>query len=418
MGFHGETPYPNTICLYCIASCVAFSFFLTFSEAASSKQKQQEEKVKKTLARVIAAASVNNSLPSFMDYIPHTRTFLPPSSPFSYSLHACSAPLHVSFSTYLSDRKTELWLRAEALVEEIEDSTMNSGAKVPLGESHLHQNNTSIDIPSATVSSSSSNIFHKPSSSGFPFNATAVAASSANVSQQQQQPREEGNDFNSTTTTGKRPQLSHSASMMPNNATVSGRKLQIVLVLDKKVQKSLKVREMASADIEAVACSLNVNLQLIDFDRLDYGEAKTLDSFYNADIALVDFTITHQQPSLCYHVGVRESMGQNYNIIIMYFPDEKAEVRIMDALKKTLAHLHLIIYFLSEKDSPVLLSADKSYKLERRQINSQTLNERLYPQKVLTKGRSVRLEKSSGYCVPYVVVLKRHPELRCHDWID
>lgn len=42
-----------------------------------------------------------------------------------------------------------------------------------------------------------------------------------------------------------------------------GRRLQIVLVLDKKVQKSLRVREMACADIEAVANSLNVNLQVI-----------------------------------------------------------------------------------------------------------------------------------------------------------
>lgn len=85
--------------------------------------------------------------------------------------------------------------------------------------------------------------------------------------------------------------------------------------------------------LEIVSAIYFVLFQLIDFDRLDFGETKTLDTFYNADIALIDFTITHQQPSLCYHVGVRESMGQNYNIIIMYFPDEKAEVRIMEALK-------------------------------------------------------------------------------------
>ncbi|KAI1728279.1 protein kinase domain-containing protein [Ditylenchus destructor] len=176
------------------------------------------------------------------------------------------------------------------------------------------------------------------------------------------------------------------SSAQPTVLAASGRRLQIVLVLDKKVQKSLKVREMACVDIESVCQSLNVNLQLIDIDRLDFGETKSLDTFYNADIALVDFTITHQQPSLCYHVGVRESMGQNYNIIIMYFPDEKAEVRIMDALKKTLTNLHLITYFLSEKDSPVLLSADKSYKLER--LRDQ-MGDRFNPQKALKKGRSV-----------------------------
>lgn len=40
------------------------------------------------------------------------------------------------------------------------------------------------------------------------------------------------------------------------------RRLQTVLVIDKKDQKNLKVREMACADIEAIASSLNVNLQV------------------------------------------------------------------------------------------------------------------------------------------------------------
>ena len=55
--------------------------------------------------------------------------------------------------------------------------------------------------------------------------------------------------------------------------------------------------------------------------------------FYSADVALVDFTFHTQQPSLCYHVGVRESMQQIYNIIIMYRPDEAAEFRISEALR-------------------------------------------------------------------------------------
>lgn len=81
----------------------------------------------------------------------------------------------------------------------------------------------------------------------------------------------------------------------------------------------------------------------MEFERLDFGETKSLDTFYNADIALVDFTITHQQPSLCYHVGIRESMGQTYNIITVYFPDENAEARIMEALKvqtKAISQVH------------------------------------------------------------------------------
>lgn len=72
---------------------------------------------------------------------------------------------------------------------------------------------------------------------------------------------------------------------------------------------------------------------MIDFAKLDYGETKTLDMFYSADVALVDFTFSTQQPSLCYHVGVRESMQQIYNIIIMFRPDESVEHRVCEALK-------------------------------------------------------------------------------------
>ncbi|GMT16299.1 hypothetical protein PFISCL1PPCAC_7596 [Pristionchus fissidentatus] len=124
----------------------------------------------------------------------------------------------------------------------------------------------------------------------------------------------------------------------------SARKLQIVLVIDAKVKKNLNVRMAANAEVQKVADSLNVNLTQIDFDRLDFGEAMTLDQFYNADVALVDLSVTQQQPSLCYHIGVRESMGQSYNMILM----DDVEHTIMDALKKMLAHLPLIIYHHQE----------------------------------------------------------------------
>lgn len=97
--------------------------------------------------------------------------------------------------------------------------------------------------------------------------------------------------------------------------------------------------------------------QRIDFDKLDFGETETLDLFYNADVALVDVTVTHQQPSLCYHIGVRESMGQSYNMILTYWSPDP-EYHIMDALKKTHAHLPMIVY-IHHQDSNQLQSYDK-----------------------------------------------------------
>ncbi|CAB3405493.1 unnamed protein product [Caenorhabditis bovis] len=142
--------------------------------------------------------------------------------------------------------------------------------------------------------------------------------------------------------------------------TLNARKLHVVIVIDQKVQKNLRVRELALKDVQKVADTLNVNLTKIDFDKLDFGETETLDLFYNADVALVDVTVTHQQPSLCYHIGVRESMGQSYNMILTYLAQD-SEYHIMDALKKTHAHLPMIVY-INNPESNHLQSYDKSSK--------------------------------------------------------
>ncbi|CAD6192151.1 unnamed protein product [Caenorhabditis auriculariae] len=149
-------------------------------------------------------------------------------------------------------------------------------------------------------------------------------------------------------------------SSLEKHTTPNSRKLHVVIVIDQKVQKSLRVREMALKDVQKVADSLNVVLIIIDFDRLDFGETETLDMFYNADVALVDVTVTHQQPSLCYHIGVRESMGQSYNMILTYLAQD-SEYHVMDALKKTHAHLPMIVY-MNMADTNQLQSYDKQSK--------------------------------------------------------
>ncbi|VDK54003.1 unnamed protein product [Gongylonema pulchrum] len=111
--------------------------------------------------------------------------------------------------------------------------------------------------------------------------------------------------------------------------------LQIVLIMDLKAAKNMKAREMACSDVQKVADSLNVNLT-----------TNALDVFYNADVALVDVSITQQQPSLCYHIGVRESMGQTYNIILTHFTEETSEL-----LVKALKRRHVIIDKARSKDS-------------------------------------------------------------------
>ncbi|PAV58704.1 hypothetical protein WR25_03999 [Diploscapter pachys] len=197
------------------------------------------------------------------------------------------------------------------------------------------------------------------------------------------------------------PRLGPSQQNRPNglqtaaeskSGLTSVRRLQVVIVIDQKVQKDLKVREMAFKEVQKVADSLNVILTRIDFDRLDFGEINTLDIFYNADVALVDVTLRQQQPSLCYHIGVRESMGQTYNILLTYFNPE-TENRIIDALRKTHAHLSTVVY-MTVPEHAQLQSYDKfppTGEDEKPFSRSQNSNQ---PKTIPFKGRMKQILKN------------------------
>uniref|UniRef100_A0A0N5AZ13 Protein kinase domain-containing protein n=1 Tax=Syphacia muris TaxID=451379 RepID=A0A0N5AZ13_9BILA len=142
----------------------------------------------------------------------------------------------------------------------------------------------------------------------------------------------------------------------------SARKLQVVLVIDQKASKTPRAREMACSELQKVADSLNINLTRLEFDRLDFGETNALDVFYNADVALVDISLKQQVPSLCYHIGVRESMGQSFNFILNNFTEGTSEF-IVNTTKKALAHLPTIGYALSS-DQTHLITIDRASKID------------------------------------------------------
>ncbi|NWS62883.1 M3K6 kinase, partial [Chunga burmeisteri] len=61
---------------------------------------------------------------------------------------------------------------------------------------------------------------------------------------------------------------------------------------------------------------LRARLHPLPFGTLALGDTGTLDRFYNADVAVVELSDSICQPSLFYHLGVRESFNMSHNVLL------------------------------------------------------------------------------------------------------
>ncbi|XP_025424577.1 mitogen-activated protein kinase kinase kinase 15 isoform X4 [Sipha flava] len=120
--------------------------------------------------------------------------------------------------------------------------------------------------------------------------------------------------------------------------------MDIVCVIDVVQTCNLAHRKRALEEVKQASMMVNANLFIVSFEKLDFGETVELDTFYNADIAIVDLSIQFQQSSLFYHLGLRESFGMKQNI--MLFNDLDSEVTLR--LKLSCGSYTFVSYKLAE----------------------------------------------------------------------
>ena len=80
---------------------------------------------------------------------------------------------------------------------------------------------------------------------------------------------------------------------------------------------------------------MKLDLTHVPFEKLDFGETEVLDKFYNADIAIVDMSVSVQQRALFYHIGVREQMGIE-TIIFLHDTNAETTLSVKVCLSKNL----------------------------------------------------------------------------------
>uniref|UniRef100_A0A670IJ76 mitogen-activated protein kinase kinase kinase n=1 Tax=Podarcis muralis TaxID=64176 RepID=A0A670IJ76_PODMU len=122
-----------------------------------------------------------------------------------------------------------------------------------------------------------------------------------------------------------------------NGPVLRQRSLRAVYVLNDgpKGGSGARSPEAGALQCLARACEAEgAQLSTVNFGELDFGETAVLDAFYDADVAVVDMSDVSRQPSLFYHLGVRESFDMANNVILYHDTDADTSQSLKDMVSQ------------------------------------------------------------------------------------
>ncbi|XP_035880668.1 mitogen-activated protein kinase kinase kinase 5 isoform X1 [Phyllostomus discolor] len=129
------------------------------------------------------------------------------------------------------------------------------------------------------------------------------------------------------------PSASSATRCRGNSGGGGGRRTTVAYVVNEESQGQLVVAESEALQSLREACeTVGATLEMLHFGKLDFGETTVLDRFYNADVAVVEMSDAFRQPSLFYHLGVRESFSTANNIILYCDTDSDSQQSLKEII--------------------------------------------------------------------------------------